>query len=49
MAGKHIIRSRRAEVVLGLVLFGAGALLLRDAYDQRGVDTPLILRPFTFW
>jgi|HubBroStandDraft_3_1064219.scaffolds.fasta_scaffold1514155_2 hypothetical protein len=49
MAAKHLIRSRRTEVLAGLAFFGLGALLLRDAYDQRGVQTPVFLRPFTFW
>jgi hypothetical protein len=30
-------------------MFLAGAWLLHDAYDNRGADTPLWARPFTFW
>ena len=47
--GKHLIRSRRAEVIAGWALFIGGALLLRDAYDNRGQEVPLFARPFTFW
>lgn len=46
---KHLMRDRRAEVALGVALFVGGALLLRDAYDRRGVDQPWFMRPFTFW
>lgn len=45
----HIVRSRPLEVGIGLVFFAAGALLLRDAYDQRGVPQPWYMRPFSFW
>lgn len=50
MAGKRpIIADRRTAVVVGLALFVAGAIVLHDAYEGRGRDTPALLRPFTFW
>lgn len=47
--GKHLIRSRRAEQIAGWGLFILGAVLLHDAYDNRGAEVPLFARPFTFW
>jgi hypothetical protein len=49
MAPRHVIRSRRAEAVVGLSLFAVAAYLIRDAYDQRGIKQPAWLRPFSFW
>ena len=46
---RHIVADRRTEIVLGLLAFAGGALLLRDAYDNRGREVPLWARPFTFW
>lgn len=43
------MRNRRAEIILGVVGFVGGALLLRDAYDNRGIDAPWWSRPFTWW
>jgi hypothetical protein len=34
--------------VLGFAAFLGGALLIRDAYEGRGIDQPFFLRPFTF-
>ncbi len=46
---RHLIRHRGAELAAGFAAFAVGAVLLRDAYEGRGVDTPRILRPFFFW
>jgi hypothetical protein len=46
---RPFIRDPILEALAGLVLFGAGALLLHDAYDARGRKQPRILRPFSFW
>ncbi len=45
----HYIGNQRAEVLAGLGFFLLGAVLLRDAYDRRGIDQPRLLRPFSFW
>jgi len=45
----HLIANRRTEACLGLAAFAAGAVLLWDAYDRRGLSTPRWARPFTFW
>jgi hypothetical protein len=46
---KHLIASQRTEKAAGIGLFILGAVLLRDAYDNRGQDVPWWARPFTFW
>jgi hypothetical protein len=45
----HIIRSRKAEIALGVAAFLAGSLLIRDAYDGRGREMPWAFRPFSWW
>jgi hypothetical protein len=44
-----IIRDRRIALWGGLALFVVGGIMLRDAYEGRGRNTPLIMRPFTWW
>ncbi len=44
----HLIKDARLEAVVGAVTLVAGAWLLRDAYDARGRQQPLWMRPFTF-
>lgn len=46
---RHIIADRKTEIILGIAAFLGGALLLRDAYDNRGRPVPPWARPFTFW
>jgi hypothetical protein len=46
---KHLIASRNLELAAGAAAFLVGALLLRDAYDGRGRDQPVWMRPFSFW
>jgi hypothetical protein len=46
---RHAIADRNAELVLGVALVAAGAWLLHDACERRGVAQPLWLRPFSFW
>jgi len=46
---KHLVQNRRAEIVLGVAAFVGGSLLIRDAYDKRGLDVPWWARPFTWW
>jgi len=36
----HFINNRKAEIILGIILFLAGALLLYDAFDARGKKMP---------
>jgi hypothetical protein len=36
----HFIQDRKTEIILGIVLFMAGALLLFDAFDARGKKMP---------
>jgi hypothetical protein len=36
----HFLKSRTAEIWLGIILFLAGALLLYDAFDARGKKIP---------
>jgi hypothetical protein len=36
----HFIQNRAFEILLGVVLFMAGALLVYDAYDGRGKKLP---------
>ncbi|HWB38558.1 MAG TPA: hypothetical protein VHA75_21270 [Rugosimonospora sp.] len=44
-----MFRSQTTAVVVGTVLFAAGAWCLHDAWEGRGKPTPRPLRPFTFW
>lgn len=43
---RPLIRNQQTAVVVGLGLLGAAVLVLHDAYDGRGLRTPLALRPF---
>jgi hypothetical protein len=45
----HLIADRRTEILLGFGLFIGGAVLLRDAYDRRGIEQPVWMRPFSWW
>jgi hypothetical protein len=36
----HFIQNRALEILIGVVLFMAGALLVWDAYDGRGKKLP---------
>jgi hypothetical protein len=36
----HFIQNRMLEILVGVVLFMAGALLVYDAYDGRGKKLP---------
>lgn len=36
----HFIKDRKAEIIIGLILFFAGALLIWDAFDGRGKRVP---------
>lgn len=38
--GGHFIQDRKTEILIGFVLFMAGALLLYDAFDGRGRKMP---------
>jgi hypothetical protein len=46
---RRLFADHRQGVVIGLGLFILGAIVLHDAYEGRGRNTPKILRPFTFW
>lgn len=39
-SGGHFMKNRRNEIIIGIVLFMAGALLLYDAFDARGKKLP---------
>ena len=43
-----IFRNHRVEALAGGLLMLAGGLLLKDAYEGRGIEQPRFLRPFTF-
>jgi hypothetical protein len=36
----HFIQNRALEILIGVILFMAGALLVYDAYDGRGKKIP---------
>lgn len=36
----HFIQNRKYEILIGVILFLAGALLVYDAYDARGKKMP---------
>lgn len=46
---RHLIADRRLELALGIAGFVLSSLLIRDAYEGRGIDQPRILRPFSWW
>ena len=46
---RPIIRNRNTAILAGVGMFLGGALLLHDAFEGRGVDTPWWARAFTFW
>lgn len=45
---RHLISDARLETVVGVVALVLGAVLLRDAYEGRGRQQPVFMRPFTF-
>lgn len=47
--GRHLIANAQIETALGVAAFLAGWALLHDAYDRRGRDQPVLMRPFTWW
>lgn len=49
MSRPRLFRDRKVEIGLGVAAFIAGSLLIRDAYDGRGVDLPWFARPFSWW
>lgn len=36
----HFIQNRKTELIVGLIVFVAGALLLWDAWNGRGKNAP---------
>lgn len=46
---RPLVQNRNVAMWGGLGLFLAGAVLLHDAFEGRGRDTPLWARAFTFW
>ncbi len=46
---RHYIADRNTEVLAGLVAFGVGALLLKDAYDSRDRPQPRWLKVISWW
>lgn len=38
--GGHYLKNRKTEIIAGIILFLAGALLLYDAFDARGKKAP---------
>jgi hypothetical protein len=43
------VPDRRVAVAAGVVLFLAGSWFLYDAWEGRGLKTPRIARPFTWF
>lgn len=46
---QHFMKNRKAEIILGLILFLVGALLLYDAFDARGKKMPWPAGVITPW
>lgn len=46
---RPLVRNRNTAITVGVAMFLGGALLLHDAFEGRGQDTPWWARPFTFW
>ena len=46
---RHLIANRHLELAVGRAGFVLSSLLIRDAYEGRGIDQPKILRPFSWW
>jgi len=46
---RHLIANRKLELAIGIAGFVASSLLIRDAYEGRGVEMPWPLRPFSWW
>lgn len=46
---RPLIADQRVAAVLGVASLVTGWVLIHDAYERRGKDQPLILRPFTWW
>jgi hypothetical protein len=49
MKSGPFFRKRETAVAVGILLFVGGWAALYDAFERRGVNTPRILRPFTWW
>lgn len=44
-----MFRNRKVQIGVGVGLFIAGSLLIKDAYDGQGVEMPWAFRPFSWW
>lgn len=49
MATGHYVADRKIEVVLGVTAFVVGSMLIKDAYENRGIPLPRLMRPFSWW
>ena len=45
----HLIKDRKIEIFLGVILFLVGALLLYDAFDSRGKKMPWPVSALAPW
>lgn len=49
MPRRPVISSQRLAIAAGIGLFLAGSWFLYQAWEGRGLRTPRIARPFTWW
>lgn len=49
MGRPRLFANRKVEIALGAAAFVGGSLLIRDAFDNRGLAVPWWARPFTWW
>jgi hypothetical protein len=45
----HIIKNRKTEIILGIILFAIGCILLYDSFDARGKKMPWPAGMVTPW
>lgn len=45
----HFLKSRKAEIIIGVILFLVGALLVYDAFDGRGKKMPWPMGAIAPW
>jgi hypothetical protein len=46
---RPLMRDQGSAIIIGVGLFLLGSWFLYDAWERRGLKTPRIARPFTWW
>ena len=46
---RPLIKTQKIAILLGVLGFLIGSWFLYDAWEGRGIRTPPIARPFTWW